>query len=120
MNRKTSPTFTLLMFTLALAGSAGVTGCAVAADGADETGRESSPVRGGLPPDPAGLVTPASSSPDPDGSCKTNADCPGTCAGVEVVCCPVCGEEGYCGVACEPSGSHPPPSTRLRPDAFAR
>jgi hypothetical protein len=120
MNRKTSPTLALLLFTLTLAASAGLAGCAVSSDPADDTSRESSPVRGGQPPDPASLAPAGSASPYPLGPCQTDADCPGPCAGEEVLCCPVCDEHRYCSWACGPSGDHTPPSTRLRPAALAR
>jgi hypothetical protein len=113
MNQKnllsTAVSSTLVIGALLLAG------CAAAPAGSSDTVSTSSPDLNGNPIDPGSLV----GGDNGFQGCSTDADCPGSCAGEDILCCPVCSVDRVCAVTCG-APSHTPSSTQRVPRTHPR
>ncbi len=101
----TKNTLSTLVSSTLILGALLLAGCAAAPAGSDDTGSASSPDLNGNPVD-RGTFAGANSGFT---SCRSDADCPGSCEGDDILCCPVCSAERVCAVTCGGSKHTPQP-----------
>ena len=111
----TKNTLSNVVSSILILGALFLAGCAAAPAGSGDTASASSPDLNGNPIDPGSQV----GGDHGFQGCQTDAECPGSCEGEDVLCCPVCSVEHVCAVTCAASG-HTPPSHRLVPRALPR